>query len=350
MTSHSATHFDPQHQHAAPPQADPMARADTDMKYVLDILSRLGRSDLTRLTPASARRQPGLADALATITQAQRRELDDDGLKIKDIAIPGPEGDIPARVYAPRDRAAYTTLPMVLYIHGGGWVTGDLDACDASPRALAKKTGAVVVSVHYRQAPEHKFPAAHEDTYAAWQWLSTNARTLGANPRKSAIVGEGAGGNMALNIALRARKEYGTKPLHLALIHPIAGNDMSRPSYLANAKAKPLDPFIMQWLVRHTFAGKSDTDDARINLVERTDLAGLPPVTLILAEIDPLLSEGEELGEKLREAGNEVDINVYDGVTNGFFGLGQFVNKAMLAQSHVAQRITNAFARSPHRY
>jgi acetyl esterase/lipase len=225
-------------------------------------------------------------------------------------------------------------------------VVGDLDAYDSTPRALAKKTGAIVVSVHYRLAPEHKFPAAHDDTYAAWLWMVDKARSLGGNRRNAAIVGEDAGGNMALNIALRVRSEGRTRPVHLVLIHPIAGNDMSRSSYVQNMRARPLNTFLMQWFMRQAFANADETADPRINLADRKDLSGLPETTIILAEIDPLLSEGEALADALKDAGVTVDVTSYEGVTHEFFGLAQFVNKAMFAQAQVAENLSLAFSRN----
>jgi acetyl esterase len=325
---------------------DPMVRADTDMKYLLDVQAGLGGMNLQHLTPQQARKQPTLRDAMAKILQGQRRDQPDDReVESEDIVIPGPEGEIPARIYRARDRQSGGSSPMILYLHGGGWVIGNLDTYDASPRALAKKTGTIVISVQYRLAPEHKFPAAHDDTYAAWRWLVDNARSLGGNPRNAAIVGEDAGGNMALNIALRVRSEGRTAPVHLVLIHPIAGNDMSRPSYVQNMRAQPLSTFLMQWFMRQAFANADETADPRINLADRGDLSVLPETTVILAEIDPLLSEGEALAAALKDAGTKVEVTTYEGVTHEFFGLAQFVNKAMFAHSQVAENLSLAFSR-----
>jgi acetyl esterase/lipase len=325
---------------------DAIARMDSDMKYMLDALTDLRAVNLQQLMPAEARRQPAFDAALAKRLRDQHRnDFEDQGISTEDIVIAGPEGDIPARVYRGEKKPG-TVPPLILYIHGGGWVVGDLDTYDASPRALAKKTGAVVISTHYRQAPEHKFPAAHDDTYAAWLWMIENARKLGATPFKAAVVGEGVGANMALNIAIKARDAGRTQPVHQVLIHPVAGNDMSRPSYVANMRTKPLNTYLMQWYVRHSFANKDDTADPRINLVARNDLAGLPETTIILAEIDPLLSEGEALADALVNAGVDVEVTSYDGVTHDFFGLARFVNKAMFAQSQVAGNLSDAFARA----
>jgi acetyl esterase/lipase len=150
---------------------------------------------------------------------------------------------------------------------------------------------------------------------------------------------------MALNIALRVRSEGRTAPVHLVLIHPIAGNDMSRPSYVQNMRAQPLSTFLMQWFMRQAFANADETADPRINLADRGDLSVLPDTTVILAEIDPLLSEGEALAGALKDAGTKVEVTTYEGVTHEFFGLAQFVNKAMFAHSQVAENLSLAFSR-----
>jgi len=324
---------------------DPLVTADADMKYLLEVHAGLGARPIEHCVPEDARRQPPLQAAVDKLLGGAGREAAaDPEVTSDDGAFPGPGGDVPIRIYRSRhlDDGPH---PLILYIHGGGWVLGDLDSADRVARMLARKTGAIVVSTHYRQGPEHRFPAGHEDTYAAWLWLLENARELGGDPARAAVVGEGAGGNMALNIALSARDEAMRQPLHQVLIHPIAGGDMSRPSYVENMRARPLNTFTMQWFVRHAFSGKGEMADPRIDLVSRDDLAGLPPTTIILAEIDPLRSEGEALGEALETAGVPVEVTCYDGVTHDFFGLAQIVNKALFAQSQVAGALSDAFAR-----
>lgn len=323
-----------------------MVRADSDMRHVLEALVELGAKPLESCLPVEARRQPTPEDAVKMLLARAGREDDDQGVDTDDIVIAGPEGEFPARVYRSRMTDATVTPPMILYCHDGGWVTGSLDACDATPRALAKKTGAVVISPQYRLAPEHKFPAAHDDCYATWLWLIEEGATLGGDPGKAAVVGEGAGANIAINIALQAHAERIVMPVHQVLIHPIAGNDMANASYVENMRARPVGTPTMQWCFRHALETRTDSADPRINLVERTDFKGLPPVTLILAEIDPLRSEGELLGDVLHAQGVSVDTRLYEGVTQGFFGLGAIVNKAMFAQSQVANNLVEAFALS----
>ncbi len=321
---------------------NPMDRLDTDMRLVIEALAELGARPLEQSSPGSARRQAKLTDAISAIMARQGRAPSEDGVGTETINFPGAESELAARIYRPVGLLSRLN-PMILYFHGGGFVTGDLDMHDASARALARRTGAIVVSADYRLAPEHKFPAAHEDAYAAWRWLASAARELGGDPRRMAVAGEDAGGNLALNVALRARDEHLMLPVALVLIHPIAGSDMSRPSYGETLRARPIGLPGMQWRMRHELEDRGQMSDPRIDLVARPDLAGVGPTTIILAEIDPLRSEGEALAEALDAAGVSTSCTVHEGVTQGFFGLGQVVTKALFAQSEAAEALNRAF-------
>jgi acetyl esterase/lipase len=223
-------------------------------------------------------------------------------------------------------------------------VIADLDTYDATPRALAAQTGAVVLSVHYRQAPEQIFPAAHEDAVAAYRWAAQNAGQLGADPSRIAVAGESAGGNLAMNVAIAAREAQElTDPVHVLAVYPVAGADMNTPSYQQNAQAVPLSKAGMEWFVRHVFENPQGAQDPRIDLVGRANLQGLPPVTIVLAQIDPLRSEGEALEQKLRQAGVDVQQRTFDGVTHEFFGMAPVVQDATAAQQFAVQRLRTAF-------
>jgi acetyl esterase/lipase len=176
-----------------------------------------------------------------------------------------------------------------------------------------------------------------------------HAETLGGDGTRAAVAGEGVGGNMAVNIAIQSRDELTTQPMHQVLISPLAGKDSTLPSYSEATRARPLNPAMLRWFKRQAFQTKADAADKRINLVARKDLAGLPPATIILAEIDPLRSEGEALAQALYQAGVWVDATTYHGVTHEFFGLGQIVNKAIFAQSQVANNLIEAFTARNHK-
>lgn len=324
---------------------DGAPKPDAPMQKVLDVLQDdLGVVPYETLSPQEARRQPTPADAVKKILADKADGKDPTlGVATLDLTIPGPAGPIPARLYGPRtEEAPDELLPVVVYWHGGGWVIADLDVYDASPRGIAKFADCIVVSCHYRQAPEDKFPAAHEDAFAAYRWVVENAQTFGGDPRKIAVMGESAGGNLACATAIRARDEGVAEPVHMALVYPVAGADTDTPSYRENAEAKPLNKALMQWFVGHVFEDPSQVQDPRINLVE-ADLHGLPSATIVLAEIDPLRSEGEQLADRLEQAGVDVNHKVFHGSTHEFFGMALVVPDAAVAQQMVAHDLKKAF-------
>ena len=313
---------------------------DADMRHVLDMHASMSPDAMNALDIAEARARPTLAVAMDRLLRGRE---DRSGVDMEMRMIAGAEGEIRARVYRPAGTAAGAGLPIILYLHGGLWVTGDLEAYRATPRALAERCHAVVVAAHCRQAPEHRFPAAHQDALAAWSWTILNAEALGGDPRRAAIAGEDAGGNMAIDIArfCVAGKVPG-RPRHLALVSPIAAAGVTLPSHIENMAARPLSTADLRWAYGLLLPEHADIDDPRLNPSERLDLTGLPPVTLILAGACPLRSEGEALADSLRRCGVWVDLTVYDGVTWGFFGLARVVNKAMFALGQVVRNLNEA--------
>lgn len=330
--------------HGVAEEGDTLQRVDADMRHVLEVLAAMEPRPLHECGVGEARLQPGPATALSRILKAPPDDSDV-GMELR--MLPGADGDMRARVYTPLAPAPEGGRPMILYLHGGGWVVGDLEHYDPTPRMLARRTGAVVLAVHYRQAPEHRFPAAHKDSFAAWCWMLENAATLGGDATNAAVAGEGSGANMALNVALRAREQEIRQPRHQLLICPMAGTDFTLPSYVENADSRPLSSATVQWFYRKALRNRAALEDPRLNLCERHDLGGLPPATIILAEIDPLRSEGELLAQALRRSGVWVDMTVYEGVTHQFFSLGALVNKAMFAQGQAARNLSDALARRP---
>ncbi len=317
-------------------------RLDADISFLLRQLEKLEPKRIETCTVPEARAQPTLMQALSRIL---RDPNDDQGVNMELRLIPGANGEIRARIYTPRIVEAERSMPLVLYIHGGGWVIGDLDGYDAAPRALAKRLGAVVVSTHYRQAPEYTFPSAHEDALAAWRWALEHPEALGADSGLRAIVGDGAGGNLAVNVVLDARAEGLAVPQHLALITPMAGTDFGLSSYAENRNTVPLNAATVEWFYSKYARDAVDLASPRLNLIDRPDLGGLPPTTIILAEHDPLRTEGDHFAQALRRSGVWVDCTLYDGVTHQFFNLAQAVNKAMFAQGQVVRNINGSFGR-----
>ncbi len=321
-------------------QPSAMGKVDADEQAVLTAQQNLGAKPIENLSVAQARKQPSPADGVKQVLKDQGKNPND-SLKVetKDIHIEG----LKARVYRPEN--AVEPLPVIVYYHGGGWVIADLDTYDATPRIMAKETNAIVISVEYRHAPEHKFPAAHEDAFKAYKWVVKNVAKMGGDPKRIAVMGESAGGNLAINVSIKARDTHTPMPVYQALIYPVAGTDMNTPSYIENENAKPLNKPMMKWFVKNVLRDK-DKKDPRIDLVDYANLKGLPPTTVITAQIDPLRSEGQELAMKLNEAGVEVDGRTYPGVTHEFFGMGAVVGKAQTAEAVVASDLRHAFGMS----
>lgn len=243
------------------------ARPDKDMAAVLDALAALGGTPIDTLTAVEARTQPTPTDAVKALVAKTTGKpfVARPVAKVDDTSIPvAGGGSVPARIYTPKGKGPF---PVIVYFHGGGWVIGTLDAYDATPRALANATGAIVVAASYRQAPEHKFPAAHDDAFAAYQWVLANAAGFGGDATRVAVAGESAGGNLAINTAIRARDAGVTAPRHMLLVYPVAGKDMTTPSYLVNAQAAPLGAATMTWFVKQVFASSEQASDPRIDLV-----------------------------------------------------------------------------------
>lgn len=313
------------------------------MRAVIDMLTQMGAQPLEQLPPTAARAQPGLHDAVSALAQRAGVVPADDGLRVEDVIIPHGPDDLQGRLYRPADLLPRLN-PMIVYFHGGGFVTGDLESHDSAARALAWRSGAIVLSVAYRLVPEHGLPAAHDDAWAAWQWLSAQAHKLGGDPRRVAVAGEDAGGNLAVHVSLRARQERGHRPVHQLLIHPMAGTDLSLASYGETLRVQPFGASAMRWRLRQIFPEGIAEHDTPLHLAERSDLANLPSTTIVLAQIDPLRSEGEALATALQQAGVSITGWVCEGVSQGFFGLGQIVTKALFAQADVATALRKAFA------
>jgi len=313
------------------------------MQAVLDKLASMGGKPIETLTPAEARTQPTPAAAAGLVAVSQGKDTTNSvmapGVTAADRVIPGAAGKIAARVYTPEGAGPF---PVIVYYHGGGWVIASKEVYDGGARALAKGANAVVVSIDYRLAPEHKFPAQHDDALAAYRWVVLNAATIKGDPAKIAIAGESAGGNLAVATAIAARDAQIALPRAIISVYPIAQPDTMTASYVENANAKPLSRPMMSWFAMHTTRTPVDMQDPRINLV-KANLAGLPPVTIINAQIDPLRDDGAMLEQALKAANVEVERKVYDGATHEFFGMAAVVNKAKDAQEYAVSRLKSAF-------
>ena len=329
-----------------------LQRADADMRRVLEKLQQLGAMPIGTQSVEETRRGPTPSHAVMAVLRDQGKDpaalMAAMRVRRQDMTYPTAGTTQPIRIYAP-EHPGTEPLPVVVYIHGGGWVIADLDTYEASAMALARKTGAIVASVEYRKAPEHRFPAAHDDTFAAYQWVLGNAGQFGGDPRRVAVAGESAGGNMAINVAIRARDQGVQAPLHMLLVYPVAGTNLNTPSYQANANAIPLSRVAIEWFVQNTVTSPADLQDPRLDIIGRANVAGLPAATIINAGIDPLASDGLLLTEKLRAAGVRTTYQPYEGVTHEFFGMDAVVADAGRAQDLAARDLRAALAASASR-
>jgi len=246
--------------------------------------------------------------------------------------VPGPAGEIPLRVYVPGGAAPF---PVVAYFHGGGFVLGSLDTHDRIARRLCRAAEALVVSVEYRLAPEHRFPAALDDCMAATHWLAEHAGELGGDRDRIAVAGDSAGGNLAAAVALASRADDGPGIAAQVLLYPVTDAACATPSFVRNAEGYLLSAAAMRWFWQQYLGPDGDPDSGYASVLRAPDLAGLPPALVITAEFDPLRDEGEAYAEHLREAGNAVEAHRFDGMTHGFIGMDALVDEADTAMAQV---------------
>lgn len=244
--------------------------------------------------------------------------------RVDDRLVPGADNDVPVRVYTPHD-AVGGDAGLLLWLHGGGWVIGDLDTADATARALANRSGAVVVSVDYRLAPEHRAPAALEDALAALTWSVENAELLGVDASRVAVGGDSAGGNVAAVLCQRVRDGFGPYIDFQLLIYPVVDCTLSHPSIEENAEGYFLTKDAMVWFTGH-YVGELDPKDPSVSPLHADTLAGLPPALVITAQYDPLRDEGEAYATALRDAGVPVEAVRYDGQIHGFMGMAALLD------------------------
>lgn len=323
------------------------AMADTpnaQMQAVLDALAALHPLPIPSLTPDQARNDPSFQDALLAVVSKAGKPAVEPVAEIRHVLIPTTGGaSIIARAYIPAD--APKPAPVAVYFHGGGWVIANLDTYDASCRSLANGAGCIVVSAAYRQAPEHRFPAAAQDAFAAYRYARSSAATFGGDPARVALVGESAGGNLAMAASLQARDAGERLPSAQVLVYPITDDAFDTPSYQTYAMAKPLDTPTMKWFFAQYLRSPQDGRNPLVS-VARANLRGLPPTTIINAEIDPLRDDGLKLHDRLRAAGVSSTRFVHRGVTHEFFGMGAVVDEARRAMGEATSALKTAFGRA----
>ena len=262
--------------------------------------------------------------------------------RIEDFTIPGPAGDIPVRLYSPDPD---TQLPAVVYYHGGGWVIGDLDSHDPLCRTLANRANVVVLSVHYRLAPEHKYPAAADDSYAAAQWVSEHGAEIGADGSRIVVCGDSAGGNLSAVVSLMARDRGGPELRGQVLIYPVTNLDFGTDSYRDNGDgSKGLSEDGMRWFWQHYVRTQSEGFEPYASPLRADTIADLPPALVITAEYDALRDEGELYADRLERGGIPTQLTRYDGVIHGFVSMFAAVPEGDTAVNQIAEFLKETLA------
>jgi acetyl esterase len=293
-------------------------RLHPDAARVCELIVASGRPPYETLTPAQARE----------IYLGSRQALQPDPepvAEVLELAADGPHGAILLRLYRGNGAETKAAQPALIYFHGGGWVVGDLDSHDQVCRALANATPCTVVSVDYRLAPEHKFPAAVDDAVAATRWIAANAERLGIDAARLAVGGDSAGGNLATVVALDARDRGGPPLVLQVLIYPSTDMAMNRPSHILHADQLPLRRSTMQWFVGHYLRDAGDEADWRASPLRAKTLQRLPPAVVITAGFDPLRDEGDAYAAALADAGVAVEHKRFEGQIHGFLTMGRLV-------------------------
>jgi Esterase/lipase len=313
--------------------SDPMA-------VVIEKIKSFNSPTFTSLSAQEARKQPSPADAAMAVLNENKLPISPNYVDTigKDIQVTG--GQIHLRIYTPK--TGKNIYPVIVYYHGGGWVIANLDTYNSSAQALSNLVEAVVISVAYRQAPENKFPTAHMDSYAAYEWILKNAASLKGDTKRIALVGESAGGNLAAAVSMMARDKGLIMPVYEVLVYPIAGYDFYTDSYKESDSTKPLSSGLMKWFFDKYLNNASEGKSSMISLVN-SNFKGMPPTTIIAAKYDPLRSEGEALAKKFKKADVPTDYNLYAGTTHEFFGMADVVPQAKDAQELAASKLKYAF-------
>jgi acetyl esterase len=312
-----------------------MPNLHPQIQKVLEAMARLDLKPIEAMTPAEAREQ---MEMMAASRKAEPLPT----ARIENRTIPGPVGEIPVRVYWP---LAAGVRPAIVYFHGGGHVIGSLDSHDLIARNLCGGAEAIIVSIDYRMGPEHRFPAAVEDSFAALEWVHANAASLGADPDRLGAHGDSAGANLAAVVALIARDKGGPKLRLQSLVYPVADFRMETESYTTYATGCGiLTAEAMKWFRGHYLRTMDDATDWRASPVLAPSVAGVAPAIVIAAECDVLHDEGLAYAERLKAAGVPVDYQRYTGMIHAFFGMMPAIDDAMNAQRAVWAAFKQALA------
>jgi acetyl esterase len=258
---------------------------------------------------------------------------------VADLTFPGPGGPLPVRVYEPSGERPF---PVLVYLHGGGWVVGSVDTHDGVCRALAARTPCLVLSVGYRLAPEHRFPAALDDAWAVTAWAGEHAASFGGDAARVAVGGDSAGGNLAAVVALRAR-DRGLSLAAQLLVYPVVSRACDTPSYTECSEGYGLSAAAMEWYWEQYLGPDGDGDSDEASPLWSPSLAGVAPALVVTAEYDPLRDEGEAYAARLAAEGVPVRLSRYDGLVHGFVRMPAVIRRANAALDEAASALRAAF-------
>lgn len=306
---------------------------DPQVQVLLDQLTVLNAPSMYTLSPEVVR----MGIKMQPTMNAEPEQV----ARVENRLIPGPESDIPVRIYTPEGDGPF---PLLVYFHGGGWVICDLDTHDDLCRSLTNGAGCVVVSVDYRLAPEYKFPAAPLDCYAATKWAAEHAAQLNGDPTRIALGGDSAGGNLTAVVTQMVRDQGGPPLVFQLLIYPVTDIGIDTISKKENAEGYFLTLEDMFWFRDHYLNNKEEWKNPMVSPLLASDLSGLPPALVITAEYDPLRDEGEIYGRKLKEAGVPVTVTRYDGMIHGFLSIASSFTQSQQAIKQCSEALRAAFS------
>ena len=308
-------------------------------KWVLDAIAAAeaeGRPPTEETTPEESRQL--YRDSRGALTpEPPEVALAEDG------AFAGDAGEVPVRYYRPLGSATGEALPVMVFYHGGGWVIGDLDTHDVICRTMANAGGFAVISVDYRMGPEHKFPAAVDDAFAALRWVAAGAGGRAIDPGRIAVGGDSAGGNLAAVVSILARDAGGPGIAFQGLIYPATNLDRDTQSHIDFAEGHLLTAKSQVWFQDLYLRSPADRDDWRTSPIKHADLSNLPPALVVTAGHDPLRDEGLAYAERLEEAGVGAEYSCYESQIHGFVTMGKVIDEAALALGEVALAAKAAF-------